>query len=60
MYVSRSYFVMKDAIADWQVGHNGNKSIWDRIAANKTPIIEPQNKVEFVAAMHECKNLFFF
>lgn len=48
-----SYGVMQSCVTAWQQvrGQNG-KCVWDRIQQFKTPVVEPQDKPSFVAAMH--------
>eukprot|EP00045_Choanoeca_perplexa_P015533 m.196481 g.196481 ORF g.196481 m.196481 type:complete len:1095 (-) comp17014_c0_seq2:50-3334(-) len=48
-----SYGVMKTCVEFWQECHGGSKvSVWDRLSNNKTVIVEPREKHEFVGAMH--------
>ncbi|EGD73796.1 hypothetical protein PTSG_05489 [Salpingoeca rosetta] len=44
-----SYGFMRQCIEGWQ--QSSGRSIWDQIAEYKKPVVEPQNKHEFVAAM---------
>eukprot|EP00043_Microstomoeca_roanoka_P013105 m.128130 g.128130 ORF g.128130 m.128130 type:complete len:245 (-) comp15668_c1_seq17:2379-3113(-) len=44
-----SYGFMRTCIENWQ--QSSGRSIWDRLSEYKTPVVEPQNKHEFVAAM---------
>ena len=48
-----SYGVMQSCVAAWQqVPTQTGKCVWDRIQQFKTPVVEPQDKPSFVAAMH--------